>query len=78
MAVLNITYAGRSGNVLDRVDDNISDAEVRRLAVEVLRTGGVVDLEARPSLALSEFDDFVVDRIDTMIFLRPKVPFGQA
>jgi hypothetical protein len=80
MAILNITYQGRSADAHHPLDDRTSDADVRRIAVEIVRTGGL-DGVARPSLAGTAFQHFVVDRITDpdgllRIYLRPKVPFG--
>lgn len=80
MAVLNITYNGRSADVPHTVDDRISDADVIRVAVEVIRggeLGGLKDVR----VAERTFRNFVVDRLRDpvgvlRIYLRPKVPFG--
>ena len=80
MAILNITLDGRSGDVRGDVDSGLADDDIRRLAVEVIRSGEVVgihvaDLDART------FEFFVVDRMvdqdgTARMYLRPKVPFG--
>lgn len=80
MAVLNITYNGLSADYPLDVDYQLTDRDVRRIAVEVVRSGGVRGLRV-PSLNQRAFDDYVVDRFDTpqggrRIYLRPKVPFG--
>jgi len=80
MAILNITYSGLSADYQLDVDYNLTDADVRRIAVEVVRAGGVRGLRV-PELSDHAFDQFVVDRFDTheggkRIYLRPKVPFG--
>lgn len=80
MAVLNITYNGLSVDYPFEVAYNISDSDVRRIAVEVIRSGEVKGLHVA-NLAENTFQYFVVDRFDTpgggqRIFLRPKVPFG--
>ena len=59
---------------------NLSDGDVRRIAVEVVRSGGLRGLSIA-NLPERAFDDYVVDRFDTpaggrRIYLRPKVPFG--
>ena len=82
MAVLNITYQGRSADALDPLDDRTSDEDVRRIAVELLRTGALNGLVA-PDLSTTAFRHFVVDRLAdpdgvVRIYLRPKVPFGTA
>ncbi|MBX3222071.1 MAG: hypothetical protein KF795_16255 [Labilithrix sp.] len=80
MAVLNITYGGLSADYPLDVDYPLTDRDVRRIAVEVVRSGGVRGLPVA-SLGERAFDDYVVDRFDTVhggrrIYLRPKVPFG--
>ncbi len=78
---LNITYMGHSADYELRLDDTTSDAEIRRIAVEVVRSGSVRGLHV-PGLPARAFDDFVVDRLrgargEARVFLRPKVPFGR-
>jgi hypothetical protein len=80
LAVLNITYNGRSADVLHAVDDRISDADVVRVAVEVIRSGELGSLKD-PRVGERTFRHFVVDRLRDpagvlRIYLRPKVPFG--
>ena len=80
MAILNITYAGLSTDYPLDLDYQLSDRDVRRIAVEVVRSGGVRGL-AIANLREDAFDHYVVDRFDTpqggkRIYLRPKVPFG--
>ena len=80
MAVLNITYNGLSADYPLDVDYNLSDRDVRRIAVELVRSGGIRGLQIA-NLPDRAFDDYVVDRFDTpqggrRIYLRPKVPFG--
>lgn len=79
-AVLNITYNGLSADYPLDGAYQLSDRDVRRIAVEVVRSGGVRGLQVA-NLRESAFDDYVVDRFDTpqgnrRIYLRPKVPFG--
>ena len=81
MAVLNITYNGLSADYPLDVEYNLTDPDVRRIAVEVVRSGGLRGL-AIANLAERAFDDYVVDRFNTpqggqRIYLRPKVPFGR-
>lgn len=76
MAVLNITYNGLSADYPLDVDYALSDEDVRRIAVEVVRAGGVRGLVVA-GLAENAFDNYVVDRMGgARIYLRPKVPFG--
>ena len=77
---LNITYMGHSADYDLQLDPSTSDAEIRRIAVEVVRSGSVRGLHV-PGLGANAFDDFVVDRLrgargEPRVFLRPKVPFG--
>ena len=79
-SVLNITYNGLSADYPLDADMNLTDRDVRRIAVEVVRSGGVRGLTIA-NLSERAFDDFVVDRFETpqggnRIYLRPKVPFG--
>jgi hypothetical protein len=80
MAILNITYQGQSADYELELDFAASDADVRRIAVEIVRSGGARGLHI-PSLPDRAFDAFVVDRLtgpngEPRIYLRPKVPFG--
>jgi hypothetical protein len=82
MAVLNITYQGLSADYPLDVEMNLTDGDVRRIAIEVVRSGGVRGLQIA-NLSDRAFDDYVVDRFRTpqggnRIYLRPKVPFGHA
>lgn len=80
MAILNITFRGVSADVPVELDPRTTDGDLRRIAVELVRSGGI------PGLHISELEDrafasFLVDRFDTplggkRIYLRPKVPFG--
>jgi hypothetical protein len=80
VAILNITYQGRSADLAQPIDDRTADADVLRIAVEVVRSGELPGL-AIADLAPDAFRYFVVDRITDpsgvcRIYLRPKVPFG--
>ncbi|PZR17413.1 MAG: hypothetical protein DI536_03565 [Archangium gephyra] len=77
MAILNITYQGLSADYGVELDTQLTDADVRRVAVEVVRAGNVPGLNL-PHLADDAFAGFVVDRMQNgqRIYLRPKVPFG--
>ena len=79
MAVLNITYRGVSADAPVDIGYEMTDDDVRRIAVELVRSGGVPGFEL--DLPDDAFDAFVVDRFDTTeggerLYLRPKVPFG--
>jgi hypothetical protein len=78
MAILNITYQGQSSDY--ELDFAATDADIRRIAVEVVRSGGMRGLYIA-QLAEHAFDHFVIDRLRgpdgaQRIYLRPKVPFG--
>lgn len=80
MATLNITYNGMSSDVPLELDGHVSDVDVRRIAVEVMRSGGVPGLYLA-QLREDTFNHYVVDRFrgprgEDRIYLRPKVPFG--
>ncbi len=82
MAILNITWNGISAEARVAIDHDLGDADLKRVAVELIRSGEVPGLHIA-SLPERSFDHFVVDRFDTpeggkRIFLRPKVPFGSA
>jgi hypothetical protein len=82
MAILNVTYAGRSADVPWDVDDKLTDAEVKRVAAEALREPAMRRaLNTDPAVQPALFANFVVDRIHgpdnvLRLYLRPKVPFG--
>jgi hypothetical protein len=80
MATLNITFDGLSADVPVELERYISDADVRRIAAELVRSGGVPGLH-RFELRDDAFQHYVVDRFrgqhgEERIYLRPKVPFG--
>jgi hypothetical protein len=81
VATLNITYNGLSADYPLELDYQISDADVKRIAVEVVRSGGVPGLQIA-NLPANAFEQYVVDRFQgpqgERIYLRPKVPFGSA
>ncbi len=77
MATLNITFNGLSSDYPLELDAHVTDQDIRRIAIEVVRAGGVPGLNV-PHLTDQAFDGFVVDRMQNgqRIYLRPKVPFG--
>jgi len=80
MAILTITYRGTSAVYPLEISEDIGDADIKRIAVEVIRSGEVPGLQIG-DLGNSAFMHFVVDRFDTpeggkRLYLRPKVPFG--
>jgi hypothetical protein len=80
MTTLNITFNGMSADVPVEMDGHVADADVRRIAVEMVRSGGVPGMHLG-HLRDDAFQNYVVDRFrgphgDERIYLRPKVPFG--
>ena len=80
MTILNITYQGLSADYELALDEGATDGDIRRVAIEVVRSGGVRGLHL-PDLPADAFASYVVDRLRTprgeaRIYLRPKVPFG--
>jgi hypothetical protein len=80
MAILNITYQGMSADYELELDYAANDDDVRRIAVEVVRSGSVHGLHVA-QLEPHAFDHYVIDRLrapdgSQRIYLRPKVPFG--
>ena len=78
--ILNITWSGISVDAEIGFDGEATDRDIKRVAVEMIRSGDVPGLHVR-TLPPDAFDHFVVDRFDTpeggkRLFLRPKVPFG--
>ena len=78
--ILNITYQGQSADYQLGLDYTATDADIRRIAAEVLRSGGIRGMHV-PHLADDAFRGYVVDRLrgpdgEPRIYLRPKVPFG--
>jgi hypothetical protein len=79
MAMLNVTYGGRSADATVELDESLTDDDIRRIAVELARSGGLAGLSLS-GLADGGFGSYVVDRFteagQVRIFVRPKVPFG--
>jgi hypothetical protein len=80
MAQLNITYDGQNGDLADLVPFDSGDGDLKQMAEEVVRAGGVPGIDAHGA---ADFSDFVVDRFAAgdevpynRLFLRPKTPFG--
>jgi hypothetical protein len=79
-ARLNITYAGSNGDLVDMVNFDASDADIRAWASEAIQSGSVpgITATANPNLA-----GFMIDRFPAtdvrpypLIQLRPKTEFG--
>ena len=78
--ILNITLQGVSADHPLEFDAEPRDDDVKRVAVELIRSGSLPGLHVG-GLSENVFDQYVVDRFDTpeggrRLFLRPKVPFG--
>ena len=77
--LINITYAGQSGNWFTQCDPGVTDANIRRLCEEAVRGGEVPGLS--PAIPKNAFRHFVIDRFhggdgQARFVVRPKVPFG--
>lgn len=82
MAILNITYNGLSADFPFQADEHLSDADIRRVAIELVRTSGIRGMYGK-NVPANAFAHYVVDRLtsptgERRIYLRPKVPFGAA
>jgi hypothetical protein len=78
-ARLNITWAGKNGDLPDPVPYDAPDGDVKTWAAEAVQGGGIPGLDPDPNV---NFGDFIVDRFEAAeglpnrLFLRPKTPFG--
>lgn len=78
-ARLNITFAGQNGDYPDPVSYDASDADLKQIATEAIRTGYIPGIAEDPNVNLT---DFVVDRFPSVedlpprLVIRPKTPFG--
>ena len=79
-ARVNVTFGGANGDLPDPVSFDSTDANVKAMVGEALRTGGIPGLQADPDADLS---DYVVDRFRAnearpynLVQMRPKTPFG--
>ena len=79
MAILNITYNGLSVDYKAHIPDHMKDRDIRRTAVELIRSGELRGLHIA-HLPEDAFRDYVIDRLGSAsgarVSLRPKVPFG--
>jgi len=78
--ILNITYNGMSVDFDIDLSFDLGDADIRRIAVELIQSGDAEGLHIA-NLPDNTFANYVVDRVTTpeggrRIYLRPKVPFG--
>ena len=79
-AMVNVTLANQNGDLPDPVYAQSSDADIKAMVTEAVRTGGIAGFEAR---ADADFRDYVVDRFPptearpyNLIQIRPKTAFG--
>jgi hypothetical protein len=79
--LINITYAGQSGNWFTNIDIGSDDNTIRRLCEEAVRGGEVPGVFS--NIPGNAFANFVIDRfnengtnVQTRFVVRPKVPFG--
>ena len=77
--LINITYAGQSGNWFTHLDPGTTDQTIRCLCEETVRGGEVTGIS--PVIPANAFRDFVIDRFPAVdgharFVVRPKVPFG--
>jgi len=64
--ILNITYNGQSANHELQIEmQNVNDEDIRRIASEIM------------GFQNNQFENYVVDRMEDQLYLRPKVPFGE-
>lgn len=80
MARLTITYGGQQGDLPDPIGYDSTDADIKQMATESIRTGYVPGIDADQDVDLK---DFVVDRFPARddvpfarVSIRPKTPFG--
>ncbi len=78
-ARLNITINGQNGDYPDPVNFDATDADIKQVATEAIRTGYIPGIDADERVDLR---DFVVDRFNATaelpprLMVRPKTPFG--
>lgn len=80
-ARLNVTWSGNNGDLPDTLANDLSDADVLRIAQEAIRGGGIPGI---PMDANANLQDFVVERFQAneafpwpRCVVRPKTPFGK-
>lgn len=78
-AQLNVTFGGGNGDYPDPVNFDVTDGDIKQVAMEAIRDGYIPGISADPNVDLT---DFVVDRfpateeLPPRLMLRPKTPFG--
>jgi len=80
-ARVNVTWAGKNGDLPDPVSFDATDGDVKQWVTESVRTGGIPGIDGDPA---ANFQDFVVERYNATaevpynrLFIRPKTPFGE-
>lgn len=78
--LINMTYNGRSGSYLAKIDPGLDDTNIRRICEEAVRAGEVEGLGS--NIPGDAFSNFVIDRFHgsegARLVVRPKVPFGNS
>lgn len=79
-ARVNVTYAGKNGDLPDPVNFDSTEGDIKGWVSEALRTGSVPGI---PAAGYVDLHDYVVDRFEAtevrpfnLIQLRPKTAFG--
>lgn len=79
-ARVNVTWAGKNGDLPDPVSYDATDGDVKQWITEAVRGGNIPGIDADPA---ANFGDFVVERFNAhqdvpynRIVIRPKTPFG--
>jgi hypothetical protein len=79
-ATVSVTFAALHGDLADPVAFDSTDANIKMMLAEALRTGGVRGI---PMQANADLTNYVVDRFpanaeypNNRIMLRPKTAFG--
>lgn len=80
-ARVNVTWAGKNGDLPDPVSFDATDGDVKQWITEAVRNGNVPGIDGDPT---ADFKDFVVERYNATadvpynrLFVRPKTPFGR-
>jgi hypothetical protein len=79
-ARINLTFNGLNADLLDPVNRDLTDMQVRTLVSEALRAGNIPGMEPNSN---EDFSDFIIDRFSptetrpwSLLVVRPKTPFG--
>ena len=79
-ARVNVTYGGANGDLPDPVFFDSTDADIKAMVAEAIRSGSIPGIPHRQDATL---EDFVVDRFRAneqrpypLVQIRPKTPFG--